>query len=41
MADEEKKDVVDVEVTEEKQEDKKEEKKQLTGRKSLTMQPKN
>lgn len=44
MADEEKKDVVDVEVTEEKQEDKKrkrKKKKQLIGRKSLTMQPKN
>lgn len=44
MADEEKKDVVDVEVTEEKQEDKKrkrKKKKQLTGRKNLMMQPKN
>lgn len=44
MADEEKKDVVDVEVTEEKQEDKKrkrKKKKQPIGRKSLTMQPKN
>lgn len=46
MADEEKKDVVDVEVTEEKQEDKKKKrkrkkKKQPIGRKSSTMQPKN